>query len=89
MRKPEVVMLMASGLFSVGTWAAAAENPQPPSAMKAAEKALKPAPDNPTAPRLKTLERQRNVAPKASRAPPKPVLPQLDEKSLGLGCAQP
>lgn len=89
MRKPDIVMLMVSCLFSVGAWAAAAENPQSPPEMEAAEKALKPAPDDPRPSRLKALERKRNVAPRASRAPSKPLLPQLDEKNLGLGCAQP
>lgn len=89
MRKPDVVMLMVSCLFSVAALAAAADNPQPPLEIKAVENALKPVADNPRTPLLKAIERKRNVAPRTSHASSKPLLPQLDEKSLGLGCAQP
>ena len=91
MRKVDIAMLMASGLFSICVWTAAAGNPQPPSGMASVEKALKPALNVPATSRLQS-ERSgqlRIAAPGASLAPSKPVLPQLDQKSLGLGCAQP
>lgn len=89
MRKPDIAMLMVSCMFSAGALAGAAENLQPPQEIKAVENALKPVADDPRTPLLKAIERKRNVAPRASRASSKTLLPQLDEKSLGLGCAQP
>lgn len=89
MRKPDIVMLMVSCLFSAGAWAGAAENPQPPPAIKAVEKALKPVADDPRPSLLKAIERKRNMAPRETHTPSKPALLRLDEKSLGLGCAQP
>lgn len=92
MRKPDFLMLLAGCLFCVATLAAGTESAQPPSDMGAAKKPLKPVPDFPASPPLETRERHvplRNAAPRASRIPSKTLLPQLDEKHLGLGCAQP
>ena len=89
MRKSDVVMMLVSGLFSVGALAAASDSAQPRPEMEAVEKALRTTPDDPRPPLLKAIERKRNVAPRATPAPSKALLPKLDEKNLGLGCAQP
>ena len=98
MRNTDIVMLMAGGLLSVWTWAAAEENPQPPPAIKASsgmeaiEKAMKLAMDDPAPPRQKARkqpEPPHNSAPRTPRAPSEPLTPQLDEKNLGLGCSKP
>ena len=85
MRKPDIAILIASGLFYASSWAAVAENPQTPPAMQGSKKTMKPATDDSKPTRLKT----RNTMPKSPRKPSKPLLPKLDEKNLGLGCAQP
>ncbi|MDO8466239.1 MAG: hypothetical protein Q7S46_13475 [Gallionella sp.] len=92
MRKPDIVILMVSGLFYASSWAAVAENPQTPPAIQGSKKTMKPATGDSKPTRLKTRkqpDQPRNTAPKSSRTPSKPLLPKLDEKNLGLGCAQP
>lgn len=92
MRKADIVMLTVSGLFFIGTWAAAAENQQPPSGRKVVKKTLEAAPDGSAPPRLKErkrFKRPRDVMPKESRAPSESLAPQMDEKNLGLGCSKP
>lgn len=92
MRKPDIAILMVSGLFYASSWAAVAENPQTPPAMQGSKKTMKSAADDSKPTRLKTRkqpDQTRNTMPKSPRKPSKPLLQKLDEKNLGLGCAQP
>lgn len=92
MRKPDLAMLAVCCLFSAWPCAALAENSQPPSGEKSVGKAVKPAPGDPAPPRLKAykqLKQPRNAASGVPHTPSKSLLPKLDEKNLGLGCAQP
>lgn len=92
MRKPDLAMLAVCCLFSAWPCAALAENSQPPSGEKNVGKAVKPAPGDPAPPRPKArkrLDQPGNVASGAHKTTSKSSLPKLDEKNLGLGCAQP
>lgn len=98
MRKTDIVTLMAGALFSVCSCAAIAENSPPPSVTKtpsgakAIGKDAKPAPGAPATPRLKPrkrLDRPGNAASGVPKKTSKSSLNKLDEKNLGLGCAQP
>jgi hypothetical protein len=98
MRKPDLAMLAACCLFSAWPCAALAENSPPPSVTKtpsgteAIGKTAKPAPGAPATPRPKArkqLDRPGNAASGVSKKTSKSSLPKLDEKNLGLGCAQP
>jgi hypothetical protein len=84
-----VVTLFASGLLTVGAWAATAENPQPEKPANTTKAAPKPAQIDASRPGGKPSERKRTIAPQASGATSKTPLQQLEEKNLGLGCAQP
>lgn len=92
MHKPDIAILMAGCLFLVCPCAATAKNPQPPSTMQASENTTKPATGDSPATRSKVgkrLDQPRNATSVAPRAPSKSSLHKLDEKNLGLGCAQP
>lgn len=92
MRKSNIAILMVSGLFSASSCAAVAENPQTPQAKQSSKKTMKPATDDSKPTRLKTRkqpDQPRNTMPKSPHKSSKPLLQKLDEKNLGLGCAQP
>lgn len=98
MRKTDIVMLMAGGLFPAFPVAAAKESPQQPpemeapSGMESTGKPMEPLLGDPVPPSLKLRKRparQHDAAPKVSRTPSEPLLPLLDEKNLGLGCSKP
>lgn len=98
MRKSDLAMLAACCLFSAWPCAALAESTQPPSetkapsGMKATKKTTKPAPNAPAPTRSKARKRLDQLGKTASGTPKKTSkssLPKLDEKNLGLGCAQP
>lgn len=78
----------AALLLSAAAVAAAAENP-PPLLPPVAESVRKPPAPGAKAPRGKPGERKADVSSKAPRSAKKQPLPTLDEKNLGLGCAQP
>ena len=85
MHKNSSVLLMTSALLSMAIGASAQELPSPKSAARAIQESLESVPD---ASGLNTSSKPKKTAPRASRAPTKPML-LLDEKNLGLGCAQP
>lgn len=85
MHKNSSVLLMTSALLSMANGAGAQEIPSPKSTPKAIQESLKSVPDSSG---LNTSGKPGKAAPRASRAPTKPML-LLDEKNLGLGCAQP
>lgn len=78
---------LLAGLLFVAT-AAATEAPQSPVRRTVAELVRNPAPDSSKAPGLKPAGRQATAARKTPLSPSKSPLPMLDEKNLGLGCAQ-
>jgi len=81
---PKRVLLM--GLLFAGIPAVAAEPVPTPVAQTARQ--ASPGPKLPAAPERKAAKRQASEAPKNSRGAPQLPLPLLDEKNLGLGCAQ-
>lgn len=82
---PRRVMLMA--LLLVSASAVAAESAPTPAVRTAKE--MLPAPQLTTVSERKATQRKAGEAPKNSRGTPKPPLLRLEEKNLGLGCAQP
>jgi hypothetical protein len=89
MRKGRIVTLIAGCVLSAAVWAAAAESPKQEKAADIRKAASKPAPVDASRPGGKPSERKRTGAPQVSGATSKTPLLQLDEKNLGLGCAQP
>lgn len=98
MRKPDLAMHVAYYLIFAWSCAALAESPQPPSKTKApsgieaTKKTTKPAPNAPVPTHSKVRKRLDQPGNAASGAPKKiseSSLSKLDEKNLGLGCAQP
>lgn len=77
---------LAMALLLAGAPAAAAESVPTPVAPTAQESMQGPKPT--TASERKPAERKAGEALKNSRGAPKSPLPLLDEKNLGLGCAQ-
>ncbi len=81
---PRRILLMA--LLLAGVPAVAAETAPTP-VVRTAGEAL-PKPQLTTALERKAARHKAGEAPKNSRGTPKPPLPLLEEKNLGLGCAQ-
>jgi hypothetical protein len=81
---PRVVLTMA--LLIAGTPVAAAETAPAPVVRTAKEPM--PGPKPTTSAVRKPVERKAGDAPKKFGDSPKPPLPLLEEKNLGLGCAQ-
>ena len=81
---PRRALLMA--LLLAGAAAVAAENAPVPTVRSAKEPM--PGPKPATVSERKPAERKSGEAPKNSRGTAKPPLPLLEEKNLGLGCAQ-
>lgn len=89
-RRPAMVLL--AGLLLAAASIAAAESPQASARRSVAEPVRSSAPDAahaaaPAASR-KPLGRQAAAVRKTTRSPTKAPSPMLDEKNLGLGCAQ-
>lgn len=81
---PKRVLL--TGLLFAGISAVAAEPVPTPAAQTAKESMSGPKPTNASA--RKDPQRKAGDARKNSSSAPKQPLPLLDEKNLGLGCAQ-
>lgn len=79
--------VLAMALLLVGAAAVAAETVPTPVVQPTRE--TRPEPKPVAASERKATQRQAGEAPKNSRGTPKPPLLQLEEKNLGLGCAQP
>jgi hypothetical protein len=83
---------MSKAAMSVllGVWAlmAGAGDLPPPKKEAQATQKNQNAPSSGVGKNLIFTEKSRNSAPQASKKPPAPLL-ILDEKNLGLGCAQP
>ena len=73
-------------LLLAGAPVATAETAPTPVLQTAKERMTRPKPT--AASERKPAERKAGEAPKNSRGTSKPPLPLLDEKNLGLGCAQ-
>lgn len=77
---------LALALLLAGVSAVAAESSAPPVVQSVRE--AMPAAKQAVGVERKPVERKAGEAPKSSRDTPKPPLPLLEEKNLGLGCAQ-
>lgn len=73
-------------LLLAGASAVAAESSSSP-AVQSVKEAM-PVPKQAAGGERKPVERKAGEAPKGSRGTPKPPLPVLEKKNLGLGCAQ-
>jgi hypothetical protein len=78
--------MLTMALLLAGVPVAAAETAST-SVVQTAKEPM-PGPKPTTASERKPVERKAGEAPKNSRGTSKPPLPLLDEKNLGLGCAQ-
>lgn len=78
--------VLAMALLLAAAPAVAAETAPTPVVRPA--KVTQPEPKSTAASERKAAERKAGEAPKHSRGTPKPPLPLLEEKNLGLGCAQ-
>ncbi len=78
--------LLALALLLVGVPAMAAESAAPPVAQSVRESM--PAAKQAAEVERKAGARKPGEAPKSPRDTPEPPLPPLEEKNLGLGCAQ-
>lgn len=81
-------LLMAGSLLALTAWAGAGESAPVKTAQPALQEGLLPAPGAPLRTGQKAAGKPDHKTPRASRVPVKPLL-LLDEKNLGLGCAQP
>ncbi len=78
--------VLAMALLLVGAPAVAAETAPTPVVRPAKE--TQPEPKSTAASERKAAQRKAGEAPKNSRGTSKPPLPLLDDRTLGLGCAQ-
>lgn len=81
-------LLMAGSLLTLAPWAGAQEVAPSKIVRPVPQTGLPPAPSPPPRAGQQANGKPGYQTPRASRVPVKPLL-QLDEKNLGLGCAQP
>lgn len=84
--------LLATGLLLTGASvvaAAVAAESSPPVLPTVAEPVRNPVAKEASTPRRIAAKRKSDETPKTPRQATKPPLRQLEEKNLGLGCAQP
>lgn len=88
MARVVAMLLMVGFLLAPTAWAVAGETAPSKMVRPVPQTGLQPAPGASLRPGQKADGKAGAATPRASRVPTKPLL-LLDEKSLGLGCAQP
>lgn len=88
MARVATTWLMAASLLTLTAWADAQEVAPAKNARPELQKRLQPTPGAPLRTGKKAEAIPGAATPRASRVPVKPLL-RLDEKGIGLGCAEP